>query len=82
MRDTTLGMILAGYGKPDRWVVKINDYQPMDGNKAYITETDGSNHIDSMDNIIWFVPSDNIGILGGAYYKIPNSCLTYVSSFH
>ena len=82
MRDTTLGIILAGYGKPNKWITKIKDYEPMEGGKAYVTDMDNSNHIYSMDDVIWFDPADSIGELGGSYYKIPNSCLTYAAAFH
>ena len=82
MRNTVIGIILAGYGKPNKYVYQIKDYEPMEGGKAYTTETDDSNHIVDINDIVWYDPSDAIESLASKYYKIPNSCLTYVSSFH
>ena len=82
MKNITLGLILAGYGKPNKYVYQIKDYEPMEGGKAYTTESDNSNHIVSLDDIVWFDPDDAIDSLASKYYKIPNSCLTYAGAFH
>lgn len=83
MKNIVLGMIIAGHAKPFRWIKEIKDYEPMEDRKVYVTDTDNSGHIFGIDDIVWFDPENAIETLGGsAYYKIPNSCLTYAASFH
>ena len=75
----TLGLIIAGYSKPHRFVAPIKDYEDMDDGRAWTTYRDNSNHFDDIYDIVWFDPADAISTLGGdAYYKIPADCLDYV----
>ena len=82
MKNITLGIIIAGYGKPTRWITRIKDYERMEDGKAYVTDTDNTNHIFDINDIVWFDPTDAIQTLAAKYYQVPNSCLTYAGAFH
>lgn len=75
-----LGLIIAGYTKPFKWVTQIKDYEDMIDGRAYTTSMDDTNHIDDIRDVIRFNPADNVGVLGGAYFKIPNENIDYVAS--
>lgn len=75
-----LGLIISGYGKPNRWIVPIISFEDLHDGRAYTEGHDGSRHFDDIQDIVKFNPDDSIGILGGTYYKIPHDRIEYINA--
>lgn len=75
-----LGLIIAGYGKPNRWIVPIISYTDLQDGRAYTKEHDGTYHFNDLQDIVTFNTEDNIGTLGGTYYKIPHDKIEYINA--
>lgn len=75
----TLGIIIAGYGKPYRFVTEIKSFEVMDdGKRAYTTSVDGSCHFDSLEDVIKFDVADAVGSIGNSYFKIPVESIDFI----